>query len=324
MNNQQTQIQQQANYWLEQQAQGMNAKQRDAFSKWLNTSKQHQDAYHQSQQVNELLTHLDETNLDTFTLTDNVKPLTTPKHRTIFTKLYPAAACIAVLMLAMLSYSYWPTTTNSQFQAHYQSARDQLIDFSLPDGSQISLDAKTQLAFNFNSQQRLSNLHQGRALFDIAKNPQRPFIINTERAKITVLGTRFSIDKKAKSTQVSVEHGRVKVQISQHSHHDIELIQGQQVTINAQGMNVQNINPQLVDAWRQGRLVFNNVPLGEVCAEFKRYHDTDFIFTDNDASKIKLSGTFTASELDNFLNLLPQVLPVTIKKINNHIVISKV
>ncbi|NMM40600.1 FecR family protein [Pseudoalteromonas arctica] len=308
------QLQQQANYWHELQRTGLNEQQQQAFLHWLNEHPEHHAVYQQSQQVDQLLAQFD--NMQTAAINSSVKHFG-------FSKVWAIAACVAILMISLTSYQFWPSSNNPNFNAQYRSARAEQLDFVLPDGSKLSLDAQTQLALEFDTNQRLTHLKQGRALFDIAKNPQRPFIVNTDRANITVLGTRFSVDNKSNSTRISVEHGRVKVQSTRHSHHLIELIQGQQAVLNDQGVDVHSMNPKLVGAWRNGRLVFNNVPLIEACAEFNRYHDADFKFTDFSVNNMMLSGTFTASELDNFLALLPHVLPVKIEKNNNQIVISK-
>ena len=308
------QLQLQANQWLELQRIGLNKQQQQAFLHWLNESPEHHAVYQQSQQVDQLLAQFDDA---------QTAAISSPSNHFRFRKVWAIAACVAILMLSLTSYQFWPSTSNPNFNAQYQSARAEQLDFVLPDGSKLSLDAQTQLALQYDTKQRVSHLKQGRALFDVAKNPQRPFIVNTNRANITVLGTRFSVDSKSNSTRISVEHGRVKVQSTRHAQHLIELVQGQQAVLNDQGVDVQSMNPQLVDAWRNGRLVFNNVPLNEVCAEFNRYHDADFEFTDQSVSNLMLSGTFSASELDNFLDLLPHVLPIKIKNNNNHIVISK-
>ncbi|MDQ9092114.1 FecR domain-containing protein [Pseudoalteromonas haloplanktis] len=308
------QLQQQANHWLELQRTGLNKTQQQAFMHWLNESPAHHAAYQETQQVNLLLAKFDDAQ------TAKVNDAT--KHSGL-SKIWAIAACAALMVISLISYQYWPNSDLPSFHAQYQSARGEQIDFELPDGSQLSLDAQSQLLLVFDAKQRVSQLKQGRALFDIAKDPQRPFIVNTNGANVTVLGTRFSVDSKSNSTRISVDHGRVKVQSTDNSQHLIELVQGQQAVLTKQGVEVQNINPHLVDAWRNGRLVFNNVPLYEVCAEFTRYHDVNFEFTKLSVRNMMISGTFNANELDNFLNLLPHVLPIEIKNNNNHVVMSK-
>ena len=311
MDRQQTQIQAQANKWLEQQKMGLTQLQQQAFIKWLNISEAHQAAYQQSVQIDQLLTQFSE---------HEITQINTP-HPKRFSPLWAIAACVACLMLSVTGYQFWPNEASQpHYTAHYKSNRGEQFDIALPDGSQLSVDAKTQISLAYSPNTRVNTLVQGRVLFDVASDPQRPFIVSTDDTKITVLGTRFSVDKKANSTRISVEHGRVKVQKNRHI---IELVQGQHVVFSEHGMNVQTMDPTLVDAWKSGRLVFSNASLIEVCAEFNRYHDAEFKFTDDLAGSLKISGTFSAIQLDNFLNLLPHVLPVEIKNKNNQVLISK-
>lgn len=309
MDRHQTQLQQQANDWLEKQALGLNQSQQDEFLTWLNTSPEHQAAYQQSQQIEELLTQFTDSDIEQFNMPPNKRPQ----------PMWTLAACIAFLMISITSYQFWPQDTQQPpYKVQYQSSRGEQFDIELPDGSQISLDAQTTLALAFDTNKRFNNLTHGRVLFDVAQDPQRPFIITANESKITVLGTRFSVDNKPNRTRISVEHGRVKVQNKQQV---IELVQGQQAIIDAQGLNIKNMDPHLIGAWRNGRLIFDNTKLSDVFAEFTRYHDTHFNFTNDSIKELKLSGTFSAEQLDNFLNLLPHVLPVKIESHKNQVVI---
>lgn len=312
MDRQQIRLQEQANQWLEQQKKGFTAVQEQQFQKWLTANPEHLTCFEQSKQIDGLLNQLSAHQIDALSNSNSVSFT----HSRIW---IATAACFALCMLSLISYTLWPQSND--YSAQYNSQIGEQFDVTLPDGSQLSLDAKTKLSINFDDDRRLNTLVKGRALFDVSKDAKRPFIISTGTTKITVLGTKFTVDKKTSSTHVSVEHGRVKVQTNTHA---VELIQGQQAQINKDGITVENIDLNRVDAWRHGRLIFNNTPLDEVLAEFNRYHAINVKITDDKASQLLVSGTFLAHEFEKFLALLPHVLPVKIKSSLDQVVIEKV
>ncbi|MEL7577852.1 FecR domain-containing protein [Pseudoalteromonas sp. D15MCD-2] len=313
MDRQQALLQEQANKWLEQQKCGFTTEQEEQFQYWLSLNPDHKTIFEESKQIDGLLAQFSE---------QEIENLSTSKvFRFSQANVWMAtAACLAIFMISLISFTLLPHTESSDYSAQYSSAVGEQLEVNLPEGSKLYLDAQTNLNINFNEHIRSNTLVKGRALFDVTTNPKRPFIVNTDTTKITVLGTRFTVDKKPLNTRIRVSHGRVKVQSNQHT---VELIQGQQAYVNEQGISVENINPTLIDAWQHGRLIFDNTPLNEVFVEFNRYHDREFKFASNELSQLPLSGTFNASELDNFLKLLPHVVPVEVKTEKDQIIINK-
>lgn len=310
-------IQQQVNHWLALERQGLDKAQQQALSRWLDESRAHQTAYQESKQVEQLLSQFSEQDIAQLE-----NPVTHSKLKSKTTQRYFAiAACFALFALSFFGYQTWFfQIDNDNFHASYQSTRGELRTISLPDNSLLTLDAKTSLAIDFDGNRRSNKLLNGRVLFDVASDKSRPFVISAGSTKITVLGTRFSVDKKANSIRIVVDHGRVNVQ-SQHQ--QIELRKGQMAVVDSDGITKTEFDPNLnlVDAFKQGRLVFDNAPLSEVFEEFKRHHAISYTLTAQSTEQLVISGTFLASELESFLNLLPHALPVEVKNTNNHVVI---
>lgn len=302
-------LQTQANHWLEQKKIGLNKEQQALFEQWIATSPAHLTTFEQSEYIEQILTQLSASQINQLNQAKVIQ----------FPRFWAIAASTLLFVSCLIGYHHWPVSPgNSNYHAQYLSKRGEQLDITLPDGSKISLDAQSRLSLAYDSTQRINHLNQGRALFDVKKDTQRPFVVKTDTVKITVLGTKFAVDKKINSTWIGVEHGRVKIQSAEHL---IELEKGQEAIVNHHGIKVDNMNPALVDAWRKGRLIFNNTPLNEVCAEFKRYHNSHCIFFEPNLKQLRVSGTFAASDLESFLNIVPQVLPVKIKMDNDHIII---
>ncbi|WP_223192030.1 FecR family protein [Pseudoalteromonas piscicida] len=281
-------IQQQVNRWLELEKQGLTKAQQQELNRWLGESHTHQAAYQESKQVEQLLSQFSEQDIAQLE-----NPVTHSKLKSKTTHRYFAiAACFALFALSFFGYQTWFfQIDNDNFHASYQSTRGELRTITLPDNSLLTLDAKTSLAIDFDGNRRSNKLLSGRVLFDVASDKSRPFVISAGSTKITVLGTRFSVDKKANSIRIVVDHGRVNVQ-SQNQ--QIELRKGQMVVVDSDGITKTEFDPNLnlVDAFKQGRLVFDNAPLSEVFEEFKRHHAISYTLSTQSTEQLVISGTF--------------------------------
>ena len=320
MDRQNLHIQQQVDRWLELEKQGLSQQQALALQDWLGTDSKHLLAYQESKQVEQLLSQFSEQDIQSL---EQSVATTHQKIKRSSQSPFAIAACFALLSVCLFSYLNWSTPLNSNaFQASYQTKRGEITDIELPDQSTLTLDAKASIYVNFDNEQRVNKLLKGRVVFDVASDKARPFVIDTGNSTITVLGTRFSVDKKSHSTRVMVEHGRVSVQ---NQRERIELVKGDVATIQTSGMVISKFDPEitLVDAFKQGRLMFDNTPLSEALETFNRHHDFSYTLATKSHDELTISGTFSASELENFVSLLPHALPVEVKNLSNHIIISK-
>jgi transmembrane sensor len=83
--------------------------------------------------------------------------------------------------------------------------------FRLADGSTVILDSRSRLRLDFDDSVRAVDLLQGRALFRVAANPGRPFIVHAGGTTVRVMGTQFDVNENARATVVTVVEGRVAV-----------------------------------------------------------------------------------------------------------------
>src|SRR5205823_2531257 len=82
---------------------------------------------------------------------------------------------------------------------------------ALPDGSLIELNARSSVRVRFTSNERAVELFEGQALFRVAKDPARPFIVSSDGKRVRAVGTQFDVYRKKASTTVTVLEGRVTV-----------------------------------------------------------------------------------------------------------------
>src|SRR4029077_4111574 len=112
-----------------------------------------------------------------------------------------AFVAIAVTVFALYNYrnSTYATGTGEQ----------RTVD--LTDGSKVELNARSRIRVRFSHSGREGDLLEGQALFKVAKDAGRPFVVKSDAARVTAVGTEFDVYRKSSGTTVTVIEGRVAV-----------------------------------------------------------------------------------------------------------------
>jgi len=142
---------------------------------------------------------------------------------------------------------------------------------TLEDGSRAHLNAKSAIAVHFGASERRLELLAGEAWFEVTPDPARPFVVSAAGGKITALGTAFDIALEKTGARVTVTKHRVRVSSGGG---DVTVGEGQQSTYrqNATATLPTAVKVAWVTAWRRGKLIVENEPLGSVIAALGRYH----------------------------------------------------
>lgn len=140
---------------------------------------------------------------------------------------------------------------------------------TLSDGSTVTLDARSAIALRFTEGERRVSLLEGEAWFEVVNDPARPFVVEAAGGTVTDLGTTFDVD---------IVDGGARVAVGEHS--VAVASDGETVVVDEQRQTSYAAQsppeppspaPHSIAAWRRGRLVFEDRPLGEVLAALGRY-----------------------------------------------------
>ena len=207
-----------------------------------------------------------------------------------------------VALVAGVNFSDWAR----QGAQSYATERGQRSSITLADGSRLTLNTATRLRTAVTPQQRQVWLDNGEAFFDIAHDPQRPFVIHAGKQTVTVLGTKFSLCREGEHLRVAVLEGRVQVQGEEQSRPTL-LTRDHAALADAGNVLVTPRSPQQINAslgWLQGKLVFDEVSLAEAARQFNRYGDKQLVIKDPVAARIGIGGVFDAGNVEAFARLL--------------------
>jgi transmembrane sensor len=207
---------------------------------------------------------------------------------------------------------------------------------TLADGSSIDLNARSKVRVRFSSAERDVELLQGQALFEVAKDKARPFVVTAGETQVRAVGTQFDVNRRASGTTVTVIEGTVAVshdvgppadtravidrdaarQTSQSGSASalpvVFVSAGQQLTVTPRAITA----PKAADAaaaaaWTQHRLVLEGSRLSDVVEDFNRYNQRQLVIEDRELDDFHVSGVYSSTDpasLIRFLEAQPNIV----------------
>ncbi len=214
-------------------------------------------------------------------------------------RLVAAAAIAACAVLAFVGISYLTTPT-------YGTRSGELFTLQLKDGSAVHLNARSKIRLHFSQRERRIDLLRGQALFEVAADTSRPFVVRSSRTRVQALGTSFDVERQATGVTVTVVEGRVAVQGADRSS---VVTAGQQVVATAASITApKSTDVATVTAWTKRReMVFDDATLAEVVAEFNRVGRSR-LQLDPELEHLSVTARFDSADprsLISFLATLP-------------------
>jgi len=179
----------------------------------------------------------------------------------------------------------------------------------------VELGSTTTLSVAFSGDRRHVTLHEGEAFFEVAADPARPFIVTAGNGTVTALGTAFNIKRRDSASVVTVTEHAVSVAVSGSHSAPLTLNTGQQVRYDRAFGTVRTVNPDHVQAWRRGRLIFEDSPLSEVVADLERHRQGWIIIADDRIRNITVTAVFDSRRADAALDAISDTLPVRLTRI---------
>ena len=185
----------------------------------------------------------------------------------------------------------------------YSTRRGEKRVVALADGSVVTMNTATTMAVSYSDGARLIRLGEGEALFDVAKDPKRPFIVSAGGAEVRAVGTSFTVARLARApVQVLVREGVVDVSRPKRPQDKATRLTANMRAVVAPqvaSLEVASVDPVDVGrelAWQEGRIVIERETLGSAAARFARYSDTRIVIDDPALAGEEVTGVFEAND----------------------------
>ena len=234
--------------------------------------------------------------------------------------LYPALG-LAMLFVAVLV--LFTQFNHGEPERSLVTRVGEYAEHTLADGSHVSLNTDSRLEISFTPQVREITLLRGEALFTVAKDPDRPFVVNAGSRRITAVGTAFVVRLGDEDVEVSVTEGMVAVSSmtiraadvgpAVESAEPIQLREKQTLKLPANEIE-EALQPDIRPisdsglrhklAWREGLLYFYRSPLTEVVSEVSRHTGMRISILDPELQQREFDGLFRVGETELLLEAL--------------------
>lgn len=220
--------------------------------------------------------------------------------------LKPLGAAGAMVAVLVVGFAVWGLSRPTP----YATAIGEQRTVRLGDGSRITLDTASKVEVRLGRHRRSVVLVEGRALFDVEGDTDRPFVVTAGDTRVTAVGTRFDVRRVGSGARVVLVEGRVAVRDGKGPDHAWSLAPGQQVLTTAPRPAIAAIDVPTVTSWASGRLTFRETPIGEAVAEVNRYSPRRIELRAADFAAIPVSGVFDTGDVDGFVAALTDLYPL--------------
>ncbi|MEJ0034942.1 MAG: FecR domain-containing protein [Gammaproteobacteria bacterium] len=235
---------------------------------------------------------------------------------------YALAACVAAafLIVGMVGVmSHAPT---------YSTGIGEQRSIALRDGSTVNLNSRSRIRIDYSTRKRGVELLQGQALFHVAKDAARPFIVSAGTTQVRAVGTEFDVYRKPTGTVVTVVEGRVAVMNGSTDLNGTPEAQplsaGEQLLVTSRVVpHPAPANVAAVTAWMQRQLIFDSTPLTEVAGEFNRYNERQFVIRDPALRTFQIDGVFSSTDPSSLIRFLRARPEMQVTETDSEIVIAR-
>lgn len=231
-------------------------------------------------------------------------------------------AAAAVVALAV---GFWFTAQPSIAPTNYLAANTQYQEqktVTLADGTKVWLNGNSQLNYpaDFTNEHRTVQL-TGEAFFEVTKNPNQPFIITTNKTKVTVLGTSFNVRAitAENATEVVVKTGKVRFE-NRDGDQQVELTANEKGIYDSANNAMEATEEKDMNeiAWQSGKLVFKNIPLEEVIEDLNRQFDVNIKVLNTDLNTCEYTSLGKTSDgIAAILQSIAETFDMTVKPAGN-------
>lgn len=228
----------------------------------------------------------------------------------------------AILFIPVLAFSIWyyvserPNVSTQQLAQSWveiNAPDGARVEFFLPDSSRGWLNSGSKLKYPavFNGERNVEL--SGEAWFDVKQSDESGFMVSVPDMNVNVLGTQFNVSAYPDEdcTHVSLEEGKVEIQ-GKSGVFNQTLLPNEKITFNqnTRTLNLTEVDASRFSAWKEGYLIIDNEPLGQVIGRLERWYNVDITIQDEYLKEYRFKATFKDEPLEEVLRLIAKTTPI--------------
>ena len=238
------------------------------------------------------------------TISNKIKPVRQLHRPNVFSIVWKVAAVFAVLLAGY----YYTSTIDTLVKTEIA----QTETFSLPDNSEVVLNAGSKITYNEKDWAETRELSlNGEAYFKVTKGNK--FSVKTDEGIVSVLGTQFNVFARDGFFTVSCFEGLVSVSFNDTL---LKVPAGNKVQIENGKLVINEVSENPTPVWLTNESNFENAPLAIVIKELERQYPIKVTFGNIDSEK-RFTGSFTHKNIEHALKAICEPLRLNYKIANN-------
>lgn len=204
------------------------------------------------------------------------------------------------------------------------------FSIKLSDGTKVDLNAGTSIRFPvkfIEGMERKVFIEYGEAFFDVAKDPEHPFVVNNKTMDIRVLGTRFNVSAYPEDENISTVLVEGSVQLSDRSQTDKTLLQPGYKALwsdDNKSFEVSEADIELHTSWRTGKIVLKSLPFTQMIKKLERHYNVKIESEDQNLNNEVITATFDEENIEEVLELINEIHSIDYEIDGREIKISSV
>lgn len=237
---------------------------------------------------------------------------------------YGFAAAAGVAALGVVAFGGWLMRAPV-----YATAVGQQQTLTLSDGSHVALNTDSKLSIDYSAKERRVRLERGEALFQVAKNPLRPFIVQVGDEQVRAVGTKFDVRRDHGRLVVVLIEGKVVVSRKASPRaRPVEiatLTSGQRLTVRSstEVVAIDRTKIEAAVAWRRGEVMFYDSSLADASAELNRYGSTQVVVGDPELNGLRVSGVFDTQDPSDFARVVADLYHLRLERKDNVVTLRR-
>lgn len=233
------------------------------------------------------------------------------KHFSLRGVCMEAAKIAAVLAIVLLGTHYWTgkhqVPEDKTWQSIYVPA-GQRAELMLADGTKVWLNSRSTLTFPGSFKGNIRNVKlDGEGYFAVTKNVEQPFIVETNKCNVKVLGTEFNVMAYAADSvwETSLLEGAVEILVPGSNNSGMRLEPNMMASLKGNRLVKGRIKEVDYFLWREGLLCFNDISVRDMIEKLKLYYGVDIVVNNTRILKNRYTGKFrTKDGVEHVLKVL--------------------
>ncbi|HEY5759183.1 MAG TPA: FecR domain-containing protein [Steroidobacter sp.] len=326
--------------WLDETSQPVSADKQAALVRWLDESAEHRQAYEHVKQTWELARQSAHDSRMLALRHETALRITRRSARTTARRGWLAAAAACLILGAAVFVGLSPqfsSQTNALLASvgitrdgSYVTGVGERLVINLKDGSQVTLNTDSSVEVAFSAAERGVRLLRGQALFEVAKDRTRPFVVTANDRRLVAVGTAFDVRLDGARMQVTMVEGTVRVERAAGAPGNREsneaapnttspplriatITAGEQLTVDDLQLDrIRSADSERATSWQRGQLLFDDTRLADAIAEMNRYSERQLELGDTALADLRISGAFSTSRPAVFVEAITMYFPIDV------------